>query len=572
MPRQRKTISKTLNSNVKRQPERKCRQLKRLNANDNNNKKRKAKKATTSHTDTQTDPRMPNDNQLSILDLNDDCLMEIFHNLDALELCAVKDSCQRFRNLTEYHFQTIYNSKPFSFGDKDMRNRKIISQIEQEKVLKHFGKFIKKLVINAHDFQETPEQVLRIIGRTCNQNLQDFEMDSILLDDDALDKCKVLLSKLNRLSLDFCYGDEYEFSKCVEYSNSLKELQVLNVREIEGKFLTAKFWQLESLILKEIKCSNIHYIYNFFKLNTNLKRLQLIRCNFANDYIFKLIADNFVNIEEISVQLRTFSSSFEDNLSSLLKLNNLKRLEFNCGQIQITPFVNFLASKNIIEHFSISDTELSKELCNALSQLKSLKTLKLISMRKTYKNFMKILSKSLTILEEFYVVDCNVFTVTNVHELIENAQNLSRLVIKDCKQFTPFDCNQYLQLVETRRKCYNGRQLSVYLDLPAFKACKLIIPKQTFEEAMDSIKLSSYFHDDIHLVNLISDKGRNDGYSSYEFLSSSGDEFPDLDDDSDDFYDEDMLRHGMPAIDHDAEIVSLFDILCSLITLNDINE
>lgn len=548
MPRKRKITTEEISKIIKRQPERKCRSEIRKTADSNNNKSKKPKQMKYKATANKNTNKMKviesqSESQLSILDLNDDCLMEIFQNLNTLDLCAVKDTCRRFQNLSEYHFKTVYNRKIFSFRVND-RYKKMVSENEEQKILRHFGTHINKLIINASDFDVNAERVLDILGQNPVQNLKDFEIENLLLDENALDVCKGLLSNLERLSIDFCYGDESEFYKCVSYCGALKELQVLNLNsfEIRGKFLITKFQRLESLILREIKCFNTRYIDTFFKQNTNLKRIRLIRCNFTNDDTFKMIADNLTNIEEICIQLRYISDAFEDNLSCLLKLNNLKRLEFNCGQKNITSFVNFLAGKNIIEHFSISDTALTKELCEALSQLKSLKILKLISMRETDKNFVNILSEHLQYLEELYIVDSNAFAVKNVKELIENAANMKRIVIKDCNQFIPFDCGQFLELCEARRKCHTGRPLTIHLELPAFNACKIVIPPEAFRNNANHIRLTSSCDNSIKIDDLISDKRKNEGYSSYEFESTSSSDEDEDEDDHDhfpDFYDSD---------------------------------
>lgn len=53
----------------------------------------------------------------SILDLNDNCLLEIICNLDAVDLSAISETCQRFRPLSEYCV-----SREFSVYKIDVNN------------------------------------------------------------------------------------------------------------------------------------------------------------------------------------------------------------------------------------------------------------------------------------------------------------------------------------------------------------------------------------------------------------------------------------------------------------------
>lgn len=62
---------------------------------------------------------IPEQNSLtSILDLRDDCLLQIFNQLEGIDLVAVHQTCKKFRQLSEYHYSLKYKHKPFLIHNK----------------------------------------------------------------------------------------------------------------------------------------------------------------------------------------------------------------------------------------------------------------------------------------------------------------------------------------------------------------------------------------------------------------------------------------------------------------------
>lgn len=336
-----------------------------------------------------------NKEQPSIMQLNDDCLLQIMNNLNALDLCAVKDVCRRFRNLSTYHFQLTCKDS-FSFGKNLCREDETISDCEAKIILLHFGQHIVKLTLDSAEMDDDID-ILPIIGKY--ENIKELELRQIYIHTEGMDACNGIFSHLERLSINFCFTEDESIYDFLWHCKSLKHLEVDDLDEIDGSFLAKEFGQLESLSLIDIKCFERFYINRCFKEHANLKKVEMIKCNFTNDFMFRVISDNLVNVEEISIQLRNFTDSFQTNLFTLLKLNGLKRLEFNCGQQPIAEFIRSLANNSKMEHLSISDTDLNKDLCDALIKLQNLKTLKLISMQKTSKKFPKFLQQNFEQLE-----------------------------------------------------------------------------------------------------------------------------------------------------------------------------
>lgn len=483
-----------------------------------------------------------------VTQLNDDCLLKIMDNLNALDLCAIKDTCQRFRNLSTYYFELTYKDS-FSFG-KNLCRREQMSECDATRILSHFGQYITKLILDATNMEDDVD-ILHIIGKY--QNIKELELYQIFINTEGINEGNGLFSDLERLSIDYCFIEDDSIYDLLWNCKMLKHLEINDVEEIDGNFLAKKFGQLESLSLIDIKCFERCYINQCLKEHVNLKKVEMIKCNFTNDFMFRVISDNSVNIEEISIQLRKFTDSFQANASTLLKLNQLKRLEFNCGQKPIAEFITALANNanSSLEHLSISDTELNQDLCDALIKLRNLKTLKLISMQKTSKNFPKFLQQNFEHLEQLFIVDFATFNAQTVFEIVSNAGNLKKLFIKECRQFTGFDRKEFAHLLVCRKKCYNGSDLIVYMEKAALKTTKAIISKEILENGATYIKLRSTSDDGIQNERIISDKGKNDGYDSYEFESTSGDEDDYMQYDSNDDDNAGMFDSDSEVVDDD---------------------
>lgn len=82
------------------------------------------------------------------LDLNDDCLLDIFSFLPTSALSAVKETCKRFLKPAEDEFKARYRDQPFIFGPEfqDFDDRADFSGAL--KTVHHFGKFIRVLSVH----------------------------------------------------------------------------------------------------------------------------------------------------------------------------------------------------------------------------------------------------------------------------------------------------------------------------------------------------------------------------------------------------------------------------------------
>lgn len=95
--------------------------------------------------------------------LNDDCLREVFENLDVRSLCAIADVCVRFRQNAKLHFKSSEhcNSVDNSFFYASVEEE----LIQTSKLLRNFGEYIKTIAMQMN--MEESSECNRSISVEC---------------------------------------------------------------------------------------------------------------------------------------------------------------------------------------------------------------------------------------------------------------------------------------------------------------------------------------------------------------------------------------------------------------------
>lgn len=85
-----------------------------------------------------------------ILNLNDDCLLEIFSHLSLFDLASVSSTCQRLQQLANYQFLSTNQPLAFSdaivFGYDEIRDEERLTRALD--ILKAFGSLIDTFVVH----------------------------------------------------------------------------------------------------------------------------------------------------------------------------------------------------------------------------------------------------------------------------------------------------------------------------------------------------------------------------------------------------------------------------------------
>lgn len=375
---------------------------------------------------------------IEFLDLNDDCLLELFGYLSAEDLCSLKQTNQRLWHLVDYYFQTVYSVKECEVAIKKVDGWKL------EEILKYCGKFTRKLLIESprnysdmDDFYENECTVRNkyigdLIATHCTDKLQKLRFDMVYLSGFCESDLQPVLQNVDTLELRRCCGNAEQFVNRCSNVRTIVQKNCGFFPSDQHYLLQNEHFQLKSLIIENENETDLttEVLVDFFEIQRNLKQFQCInRFSPAPPFLVPLIVRSAINLEELSIELETFSSTFTSDLRSVLLLDNLKRLEFNTDEISIITFFIELAAGNKLECFGISDVCLDDIFCNSMIKMTNLKTIKLISPFRLYDDFFKAIAMHLHNLEEIYLVQCEDINFGDLMAFVENLYKLKKMFL-----------------------------------------------------------------------------------------------------------------------------------------------
>lgn len=398
---------------------------------------------------------MYNPIECNILVLNDDCFYHIFNFLPLVDWCSLRDTCTRFRTISDYCF----DRQSDSFELKQIANPSSEIQLsEAKRVLRSFGEFMKILSINRYHFSGRPSPdcnvLMLYIDRYC-LSLVDLELVNFKLNLATIERCGRLFSNLRRLLIDE-WHDEEAFSGCLAKCGSLTKLEFIGLYEIEGDALANR--RMESL--RSFKMKGCRFtckpLISFLTLNGQITELKLVDLYFAdgrNSFnLFEDIANTLPKVESLSLSLHI---GFCPKLMPVMRMVWLKKLKVKLWRhdsMTVNQFLKGLEELNTIEDLHLILFECNDESIRVLASLKSLKILSLSEATQLDGNMCKTLATGLSGLHEIRIIECIDTSLNEIKEFVLHIPNLRRIVFHLC-----YDARQsiapesFLSLAEIRK-------------------------------------------------------------------------------------------------------------------------
>lgn len=470
--------------------------------------------------------------QLHVLDLNDDCLLEIFSYLNCIDLSACNQTSVRFSQIAGEVFRkkhTSINLTDTVLGEYSNVGSSHLTLLQIRNLFVSFGSQIRKLKVASMSFKEENRyRVLDLIMRSCAQ-LRALCLTGFSIKESLYKPGNTFFYNLEELSLSLCELND-SIRRVFVQCHSLRKLTIQSDSNLNGSCLAMQFPRLESITLimnSDIETQNL---YTFFRLNPQLIAIKIFHCGGCIfDEIFPKIANLLPNLESLSIEVDYFQN-FVSNIMHLLRLDKLKELQLNCSMYSIASFIDELAKKDTIEVLHLSDGLLNDHLIDALVKCKRLKSLKLCSMPSVHNRFLVELAKNLP-LTSFHVSKCQTLTASGIIQFASLATNLKNLYITN----SSFEINDqfYHNLVDIYKK------RNTQLTLSLVKMNPKVLP-QTIEENKRFVELL-----------------RPNDACLYDVY---GDEFSEMDSDDDDDDDDDEY-HNFSDDDweNDSSFNELFD-------------
>ncbi|XP_037024864.1 uncharacterized protein LOC119066463 [Bradysia coprophila] len=318
----------------------------------------------------------------NILVLNDDCLYHIYEFLPIIDWCSLRDTCTRFRTISDDQFNR--RSKTFKLSQISDRDRLKLSEVKR--VLRTFGKSMKTLSINQNHFAKLMDWngLAPFLERYC-ESLVDLELVSFRLTAKTVVQCRRLFSNLQRLVIDK-WDNRYRFnvetfSTCLVECTSLTELVFIGLDDItEDSFACSHMKYLKSFELRGCYGLSDKAFKSFLTKNCQLTQVKLFDVRFRNQHDnqsgIEDVANTLPKIEALSLN---FEMGFVQNVMPVTGMTSLKKLEVNLEHVTYNIMLELL--RGLAEHSNIEDLHLahfkcSKEMIGLLSSIKRLKILK----------------------------------------------------------------------------------------------------------------------------------------------------------------------------------------------------
>lgn len=250
--------------------------------------------------------------------LNDDCLLEIFSYLPAVELCAVKDSCRRFNALADYAAKIRYQHVTDFECVPNRDNQKDVAIFMQ-----HFGKYVNGRIVVRTELGFDAKKMWLLL-KHCGA-LKELELVGVNLSGLPIYRMKKMLQNLKDLQFKKCNGEDSDYARIIN------------------------------------ACVNLRSLTAFVNLTG------------ATDKLLALIAHDASNIEELFfASINSNHDTFVENMAKLSNLKKLNLLFISCHNLQVGAAVEALAKRNTLELLHLREITPDKDLGRALDKMNNL--------------------------------------------------------------------------------------------------------------------------------------------------------------------------------------------------------
>lgn len=213
-------------------------------------------------------PRMSEGTEM--LDLNDDCIQEVFGCLNSLDFCSVAEVCQRFKEIAQKRFAIQHKS--FNLFEVA-----ILNVDRMKDFIKNFGPFIEKLEVSSVslvlDRIDFSDKLVSFFPSLNALTLHRFD-----LNDAMVAKLRPLLVRLKKLCLVDC-DIEDAFTQVLAHCTELKQLKIDETLLTEETLLTDYVWRPVRLPkLETFALTGMHQalgLQKFLDCNQHLKKVEL---------------------------------------------------------------------------------------------------------------------------------------------------------------------------------------------------------------------------------------------------------------------------------------------------------
>lgn len=306
----------------------------------------------------------------TILDLNDDCLREIFEHLDPYDLVAIVDVCRRFRHAsTEDHF--VRRKFGFFAFESHVLSPQKLKRLPN--LLRHYSRFIKLIELKG---LEGSHELIKLFSSYCSQ----IPTKLIISRENPVEIAVQLCMFRNIQRLDLVHLRPFDQSILKMVPDWCPNLQKLRLLLIDTPFepfdgLHRHFPKLKRISLRYCHTIVDDDIEQFLERNPQLVNVGIYECCKLSKRSLESIVKYLPQVESVWIEPIPGSPSIDLNIQIVPgQLANLKSLRLSSVNLPASTIEKIAA----IEHFCLDGCNennnidsLVEKICR-LTKLKSL--------------------------------------------------------------------------------------------------------------------------------------------------------------------------------------------------------
>lgn len=385
-----------------------------------------------------------------------------------------------------------------------------------EDVLRAIGEhlnYIGLLLMGAMNDSETHKAAVNLIISHC-PNLKEFYAAAMYINDKNFNSSilRPLFGRLEQIHLQMSSlnGANDLFANCKNLKGWTQEIMY----GFDGQRLNFNFPNLELINFSKVDGIDNKTVGQFLSKNAQLKYIELTRCA-IDPNILKLLAEHAPNIEKLSFNFRRSLIERSDmgrNLKYLLELKHLRALNLDCCGTPMADALTDMAVKHIpLERVGLFCCPWQNAFISCFENMNALESLNLTNVTGLNDEYLELLSKSLTQLQDLTLKYINQITIDGVIRLVSVTNRLVQMQL--CLNKVIITDERYKLLLDAIKK--RPEQCKLTIILWGLEHC-IEVPKNVLKRNVD-------------FLEIISEGGEMNKNTSFDYYCAGDDGGYDLD-------------------------------------------
>lgn len=365
--------------------------------------------------------------------LNDDCIFAILERLPLDDLCEIRSTCKKLRELADNHFQRKYPelvSSKLSIGTENYFQS--IYFRGHKKYQKSFSHLIRYVHLQSDENEQLDVQSLQFMRRNCCRNVKRMHLSGLNWSKAFMDGIQEFTRNLETISIETLFERYFpNVGRGLDniLMHSQAELKTLSIKH-ENQFPTIVFPKLEIFQCDTYLDDNFFYPWQsslknveelclFLQRNVTIKRFMCTIFDYTLNSMKRILEEIIrSNIEELFLSFLNFDFAIDfalirNELKMLDAQKNFKSLELSLvlkNSKNLQELASIESFKKLGAHTNHSPLSLQQLLDDHIPSINLFVNLTELRINGILKSFAESLSQKLVNLEElFHRDDCGIF-------------------------------------------------------------------------------------------------------------------------------------------------------------------